>query len=157
AIPFGVVMALAYNRMGELAFLFFSTTLLLSNAVLRRLSLIRNDLEDKLRHLTTLNRVSKKIISLQQEENVMNLLPEELSSVAESDSWFLAKVDEWKKLHILKEKEIVRDSLLQLAADVVKSAHAILISNTKKEGPAGIREALLKDGIRSCIVVPLIV
>jgi signal transduction histidine kinase len=157
AIPFGVVMALTYTRMGELAFLFFSTTLLLSNAVLRRLSSIRNDLEEKLRHLTTLNRVSKKIISLQQEENVMNLLPEELSSVAESDSWFLAKVDEWKNLHILKEKQSVRDSLMQLASDVVRSTHPILISNTNKEGPAGIREALLKDGIRSCIVVPLIV
>ena len=157
AIPFGVVMALSYNRMGTLAFLFLSSTLLLSNAVLRRLSLIRYDLEEKLRQLTSLNRVSKKIISVKEEAEVMNLLFEELSSVAETDSWFLASVDEWKNLHILKEKESVCESLLQLAADVVGSAQPLLISNTKNEGPAGIRESLLKDGIRSCIVVPLLV
>ncbi len=49
AIPFGVVMALSFNKMGTLAFLFLGSTLLLSNLVLRRLSIIRDDLEEKLR------------------------------------------------------------------------------------------------------------
>jgi|GEM_PF-866228 len=156
-IPFGVVMALSYNRMGTLAFLFLSSTLLLSNLVLRRLSLIRNDLEEKLRQLTSLNRVSRKIISVQAEDEIMNLLFEELGSVAETDSWFLARVDQWKNLHILKENVAVSESLLQLAGHVVRSAQPLLISNTKTDGPAEIRGELLKDGIRSCIVVPLLI
>jgi signal transduction histidine kinase len=156
-IPLGVVMAIAYNRMGTVAFLFLSSTLLLSNLVLRKLSLIQNDLEEKLRQLTALNRVSRKIISVQKEDEIMNLLFEELSSVTETDFWFFARVDDQKNLHIVKEKQNVDDSLLELAGHVVQSTQPLWIANAKRHAPEKLRESLVGAGIRSCIVVPLLI
>jgi len=157
AIPFGVVMALSYNRMGILAFLVLSSTLLIGNSVLRRLSLIRYDLEDKLRHLTSLNRVSKKIITLRDQEAVMNLLFEELTLVAETDCWFLAEVDKWKTVNLLKGKEPWKDSFTKLANHVVRSRQPLWISNSQKDAPEELRESLLQDDILSCIASPLLV
>jgi signal transduction histidine kinase len=156
-IPLGVIMALAYNRMGMLAFLFLSSTLLLSNLVLRRLSLIQNDLEEKLRQLTALNRVSGKIISVQEEDEILNLLFEELSSVAETDSWFFARVDANRKLNVVKEKQKVENSLLELAGHVLQSGQPLWIANTKKNAPESLRDALIRSNIRSGIVVPLLI
>jgi signal transduction histidine kinase len=157
AIPFGVVMALSYNRIGILAFFVLSSTLLIANVVLRRLSLIRYDLEDKLRHLTSLNRVSRKIITLRDQESVMNLLFEELSLVAETDCWFIAEVDKWKAVNILKGKEPWRDSFTKLGAHVVRTRQPLWISNSRKDAPAELREFLLQDDILSCIALPLLV
>ncbi len=157
AIPFGVVMALSYNRMGTLAFVLLSSTLLLANIVLRRLSLIRFDLEEKLRHLTSLNRVSKKIISIREEDAVMSLLFEEMGSVVETDSWFVVRVDQWKNVHLLQGKEPVPKALLQLASRVAQSGQPVLISNTTKDASGEERELLLKDEICSCIAVPVVV
>ncbi len=157
AIPFGVVMALSYNSMGTLAFLFLGSTLLLSNSVLRRLSLIRYDLEEKLRQLTSLNRISRKIISVREEESVTNLLFEEISSVVETELWFLAQVDERKHLEIVRQKREPDPSLLELALEVVRSRQPILISNARHDAPENLRARLVAGGVRSCIMVPLLV
>ncbi|MCI0417120.1 ATP-binding protein [bacterium] len=157
AIPFGVVMALSYNRMGILAFLVLSSTLLIGNIVLRRLSSIRYDLEDKLRHLTSLNRVSRQIITLRDQDAVMNLLFEELSLVTETDCWFIAEVDKWRSVNLLKGKEPQKESFIKLAAHVVRSRQPLWISNTQKDAPEELKQSLLQDDIHSCIASPLVV
>jgi signal transduction histidine kinase len=143
--------------MGILVFLVLSSTLLIGNVVLRRLSLIRYDLEKKLRHLTSLNRASRKIIAAREEVEVMNLLFEELSLVAETDCWFVARVDNWKTVHILRGQEPANDTFIKIAGHVVRFHQPLWISNTYKDAPAELQESLLQEDILSCIAAPLMV
>src|ERR1051325_411654 len=93
AIPFGVVMALAYTGMGPITFAFLSATLLLSNVALRRLSLIQYDQEEKLRQLRGLNNISRQIISLRTEDALLALLFRELGNMLETNNLLLVKTD----------------------------------------------------------------
>lgn len=157
SIPFGVVMALSYSGMGVLAFLVLSSTLLIGNIFMRRLSLIRYDLENKLRHLTSLNRVSKKIIALRDQNAVMEFLFEELTPVAGTDSWFIAEVDKLGTVNLKKGKEPWKDSFTKLAGHVVLIRQPLWIPNSNKDAPEELKEPLLQDDIFSCIAVPLLV
>jgi signal transduction histidine kinase len=156
AIPFGVVMALSYTRMGLLAFLFLGITLLLSNAVLRNLSLIRYDQEEKLRQLRALNNISRDIISLRSEGAVIALLFQETGMILDNSQLFLVRTDpSTKKLQLLTRDVEEASPLLDLAREVAASKQGILITNARKDCPAGWREALGKELIRSLVAVPM--
>lgn len=153
-IPFGVLMALSYNRMGTLAFLFLGATLLLSNSVLRNLSLIRYDQEEKLRQLAALNTVSRQIIALRDEESVIHLLYSELGKVLDNQNIFLAMTDPGtQNLRFLNSVHPALRSLGQLVATV---RQPVLITNTKNHAPEGLRNELLDAQVRSCIMIPIL-
>ncbi len=157
AIPFGVVMALSYNRMGALAFLFLASTLLLSNAVLRRLSIIRYDLEEKLRQFTGLNEISRKIMSVRKEVAVVKLLFEEIGEVIEGGSFFFATTDGTdKELHFFNTDAVPGGALHRLAQHVAETGESLLIASTKRDAPPGLRDLLLDMEIRSAIAIPLL-
>lgn len=153
-IPFGVVMALAYNRMGLLAFMFLGATLLLSNAVLRNLSLIRYDQEEKLRQMAALNSVSRRIIALRDDEAVVRLLYSEAGKVLENQDLFLAMTHpETQELRFLNSVDPALEGLGRLVAT---ARQPVLITNTKKHAPEGLKKELLDAQVRSCIVIPIL-
>ncbi|HSP07107.1 MAG TPA: ATP-binding protein [Acidobacteriota bacterium] len=153
-IPFGVVMALSYSHMGLLAFLFLGVTLLLSNAVLRNLSVIRYDQEEKLRQMAALNSVSRQIIALRDEESVIRLLYNEVGKVLENQPLFLAMTNsETQTLRFLNAVDPALESLGQLVAT---ARQPVLITNTKKHAPEGLKKGLLEAGIRSCLLIPIL-
>lgn len=155
-IPFGVVMALSYNRMGPLAFFFLAATLLLSNAVLRNLSIIRYDQEEKLRQLRGLNQISREILALREESSVIQLIYNEVGKIVESNNLFLAKTDAEGSVHCLNNELPPTSGLMRLATEVAGTKQSALFNDTRKEAPLPIREQLSVEGVRSCIVVPLI-
>ena len=153
-IPFGVLMALSFTRMGSMAFIFLGATLLLSNSVLRNLSLIRYDQEEKLRQLAALNSASRQIIALRDEESVIRLVYNEVGKILENHSLFLAVTDpSSNQLRFLNPAEPALQSLAQL---VVTVRQPVLITNTKKHAPEGLRKELLEAQVRSCIVIPIL-
>ena len=156
AIPFGVVMALSYTRMGLLAFFFLGITLLLSNAVLRNLSLIRYDQEEKLRQLRALNNISRDIISLRSEGAVVSLLFHETGMILDNSQLFLVRTDPSSKKLQLLPRDVPHDSpLLDVAREVAATRQGVLITNARKDSPAEWRKALLNEPIRSLIAVPI--
>jgi signal transduction histidine kinase len=156
-VPFGLVMAISYAAMGMFAFFFLGATLLLSNAVLRNLSLIRYDLEEKLRHLTALNTVSSRVISLRSEDVVFQLLLEEVRKLFDATTVRLARcVEEGKGLVFFDAQQPVNPALTKLAATVAATGQPVLITSAKKDAPEHLKNALFRGEILSCIVVPLL-
>lgn len=154
-IPFGVLMALAYTRMGPLAFFFLGSTLLLSNAVLRNLSIIRYDQEEKLRQLTALNAISREIISLRNEDSVFELLFSDINKITETGSLFLAKSKSDGRLELFSKDIQVNSPLYKMAERVLTSRKTILVSSTKREAPEDLKSELLAEEIRSFLILPL--
>lgn len=155
-IPFGVVMALSYNRMGPLAFFFLGATLLLSNAVLRNLSIIRYDQEEKLRQLRNLNQISRDVLSLRQEGAVINLLCGQIGNLMETNHLFIAQTkQDGMGFHCLGA-EIRPDSVLMRLSDrVAETRQPVFFASSKKDGPPEFLQALNAEEIRSAILVPL--
>src|SRR5262249_8405527 len=137
-IPFGVVMALAFNKMGSLAFVFLGATLLFSNAVLKNLSLIRYDQEEKLRMMSALTSLSRQIIALRDDEAVIKLLYEEIGRILENHNLFLAVTRGGGAG--LRYLNPVEPPLTHLGEVVATARQPVLITNTKKQAPEGLRK-----------------
>lgn len=156
-IPFGVVMALSYNRMGPLAFFFLAATLLLSNAVLRNLSIIRYDQEEKLRQLRNLVQISQDVLSLRQEKAVIGLLCEQVGKLMETSSLFIAQIRPDGQGFTCAGGELRADSvLMKLTENVADSRQPIFFSSGRKDGPPEFADRLVSEGIRSAVIVPLL-
>jgi signal transduction histidine kinase len=152
-IPYGILMALTYTRMGIWAFGFLAATLLLSNLLLRNMSLIRRDQEEKLRQLTGVNRISSKISSLRQEQAVLQLLYSEVPGFIDSEGMFVAVAEnDGTSFRFLT---LENSALASLAQHVWRDGQVLLIQDTSRHHKDAFKQKLDGTGIRSCLVVPI--
>ena len=152
-IPYGILMALTYTRMGIWAFGFLAATLLLSNLILRNISLIRRDQEEKLRQLTGLNRISSRISSLRSEQAVLQLLHSEVHALIDSDAMFVAVAEnDGVSFRFLT---LENSALAALAQHVWRDGQVLLIQDSTRQGREIFKHKQDGTGIRSCLVVPI--
>jgi len=152
-IPYGILMALTYSGMGVWAFVFLSLTLLLSNLVLRNISLMRRDQEEKLRQSTGLNRITRRINSLRKEQAILQLLYSEVPEFIDTEDMFVAVEDrEMGSLRFLTKQA---PALTELAHYVWKTGEVLLVRDNVRESKESLKLPLAKAGINSCLVMPI--
>lgn len=152
-IPYGILMALTYAGMGVWAFGFLAVTLLLSNLVLRNISLMRLDQEEKLRQSTGLNRITRRISSLRQEQSILQLLYSEVPEFIDTEDMFVAVEDpESGSLRFLTAE---RAALPALAEHVWNTGEVLLIRDTLRDGKEPLKLPMEQAGICSCLVMPI--